>query len=177
VKIRAFLSISIIFINLNFLFSQIGKKGIPDDLKTSEIIFLKYDSAAESNIKPKGKDEKIRSANKKKHNKKVPKANNELMASTKKYPFNYVITCRNEIDKYKARGCKYVLDFQPFIKLKEGVMQADADNTESYPLFLRDLTNEDIYIVEYVDQSFAYQYSDIIEKIFLKEVKKKYKLK
>ena len=176
-KTKTSLFIGLLFISVNFLTAQIGKKAIPDDLNTSKIVFLKLDSAEESKDKPKDKAEKVQVANRKKYNKNVSKANDELMVSSKKYPFVCTTAHRDEINKYKALGYKYVLDFQPFVKLREGEIRADADNTESYPLYLSDLSNNSVYIVDYVDQYFSYEYSTIIEKIFLKEVKKKYKLK
>src|SRR6186713_1190093 len=116
-KIRTLLTLYVVLLSLHVSFSQLGKKGIPDDLKTSKVIFLKYDSVALPKDKPDGKYEKTKMANKKKYNKEVPKANKELMASSKKYPFDYTIASRDELNNYKANGYKYALDFQPFVRL------------------------------------------------------------
>lgn len=176
-RIRTLLTLVAFLPAFSIAFAQLGKKGIPDDLSVSKVIFLRYDSVALPEDKPSDKREKMKVANQKKYNREVPKANDELTASSKKYPFDYAIARRDELDNYKSNGYKYALDFQPFSRLKEGEMQADADVTESYPLFLQDLTSGEVFIIEYVDQSFAYEYSAIIEKVFLKEVKKKYKLR
>ena len=157
--------------------AQLGKKGLPDDLNTSKIVFLRLDSAEEFHPKSKDRAGKEMANNRKKHNKKVQDANEELMKSSKKYPYQYTIAYRSALDNCKAHGYKYVLDFQPFIKMKEGEMTANEEVTSSFPLYLCNLNTKEVFIVEDIDQYFTYRYADIIEKVFLKEVKKKYKYK
>ena len=113
----------------------------------------------------------------KKHNENVPVSNKQLKESAKEYPFEYVLAYRNDIEKYRSLGYKYLLDFKPFVDMRQGIRQSNSNTIVKFPLYIQDLTNNDIYILDYISETFTYYYRGIIKKTLVKQVKKKYKLK
>ncbi|GCC50230.1 hypothetical protein SanaruYs_04450 [Chryseotalea sanaruensis] len=170
---------SIVFLTQRPVLAQKQFKGLPDDLNVSKIIFLKHDSTEVEPEKPRGQgqDEKIRHALKKNHNTNVAGSNLQLRTAAKEYPFEYVITSRENVLAYKELGYKYVLDFKPFVDIRQGIRHSTTKVTVYFPLYIYDLTTTDTYIIDNVSENFVYYYTGLMKKALIKQVKRKYKLK
>ena len=151
-------------------------KGLPDDLNTSKVIFLKYEKTYLPSQKPQGRVEKIKYAYKKRHNSMYQKANEGITETAKLYPFEYIIATRADIEKFKADGYKYVFDSELLKTIMTGERASSSSVSVSYPFYLQDLTTNDIYLVDDVPESKVY-YTREYMKTLIRQAKRKYKVK
>ncbi len=156
--------------------------GLPDDLNTSKVIFLKYDM-----VKVDAKDRKAEYYQKK-HNKNVPDANAELAEAAKKYPFEYTIASRKDIEKLKGEGYKYVLDSQAYINMAAGFRQDESHSITQgqtriktiianyYQLYFEEIGANTAYVVsEKLTENQLYFPKFVMNNMVLKSVNKKFK--
>lgn len=130
------------------LTAQTIKSGLPSDIATVGIIILKHELAKIDNDPNASGVEKKKNANKKMHNKLALKANLELEAVVKEYPYKYVIANnRSELDGLYDQGYKYVLDCIAYDNMKQGNFKSSAKIQYNYELYVKDLSNNFRYII------------------------------
>ena len=147
---------------------------LPDDLNTSKVIFLRYDSTEINGTTEKAKNLQ------KKHNKQVQDANKEWAKAAKNYPFEYIIASRKDISDLKAKGYKYVLDSPLFKYMMQGIRQDESSSSTitvfEYQLYFWDSAKTTGYLVtDEFHENHLYFPSYIMNSLVLKKVKKKFK--
>ena len=152
--------------------------GLPDDLNKSKVIFLKYDMVTV--------DAKDKQAvyYQKRHNKNVPDANKELIEAAKKYPFEYIIASRKDIEKLKGEGYKYVLDSEAFQNMSRGFRQDESHSSTTtktitanyYYLYFEEIGKNTAYVVsDKLSENQLYFPKYVMNNMVLKKVNKKFK--
>jgi hypothetical protein len=147
--------------------------GLPADLNKSKVIFLRYDSV-EINA-----EDKKAVYYQKKHNKNVPDANKDLAEALKKYPYEYIVASRKDIDALKAKGYKYVLDSQAYKNMAYGFRQDQSSKSAiisyEYKLYFQDLVTNDAYVVsKELTENQLYFPKYVVNNMVLPKVKKKF---
>lgn len=150
---------------------------LPEDLNTSKIIFLEFTPTPVSNEKPGGFSENQLWKMHKRRNEEMPESNKELNEEAKNYPFEYVICKRTEIDTYKSKGYKYLLDCGLFQGIDSGENMYAGYKKQVYSeLYIINLETGDKHRVMDVTDTFVFKYK-LIMKTLNKEVRKKYNIK
>ena len=154
---------------------------LPKDLNTSKVIFLRYDSVT---VDAKDKTAKYYQQ---KHNRNVPAANKELAEAAKKYPFEYTIASRKNLDNLKSKGYKYVMDSEAFQNMSVGfrqdynIISYGETRTKTavsyhYKLYFKDMEKNVAYIIsEKLTENQLYFPKYVMNKFVISKVKKQYK--
>ena len=152
-------------------------KGLPNDLDKNKLIFIRLDSAIVEAERPKGRLKRTEWGIKRMHNQNVNRSNDELELTAQEYPFEHVITTRNQVAEYMKKGYKYVFDFKPFVDAQEGIRHSNGNYTVKFPVYILDLTTNATYNLGYLADNFVYRYKTILTRYLLRPVKSKYKSK
>ena len=147
--------------------------GVPDDLNKSKTIFLRYDSIQGNAASKTDRKVKYYQA---KHNKNVPDANKELAEALKKYPFEYTIASRTDIEELKSRGYKYLLDCLAFQNMETGSRNDNSREYYQYKLYFLDLETNIAYVLtDKFNENQLYFPNYYVNKMVMPKVKKKFK--
>ena len=142
----------------------------PLNLPACKIIFLEYDQLEIPEDMKKGykKTYKLR-------NEAAEKANKELAAAAKDYPYEYIIASRDEVDKLSAKGYKYVLESPLMQGYNSGEDMLDPSGQPLIAnLEIMDLHSDDSYPIFSFGEDKVYDYKGIMKQ-FNKLVGKAFK--
>lgn len=157
------------------LFNQeeelVFKKGLPSDLKTTKVVFLRYDST-----KVDAKNKKAEYYQKR-HNKNVPDANKEWAEAAKGYPYSYIIASRKDLASLKEKGYKYFLDCPALKNMESGTRNDDKKGNTityyEYRLYFQEIGTTNAWIIsDEFNENQLYFPKFIMNKYVIKAVKK-----
>lgn len=142
----------------------------PLNLPACKIIFLEYDQLEIPEDMKRGykKTYKLRNAA-------AEKANKELAAAAKDYPYEYIIASRDEVDKLSAKGYKYVLESPLMQGYNTGEDMLDPDGRPLVAnLEIMDLHSDASFPIFSFGEDQVYDYKGIMKQ-FKKLVRKAFK--
>ena len=151
--------------------SQDTTEGLPDDLNTTKVIFLKYEQIEG--------DPNIPYAQRKRNKERNAlslQANKELKLRAYDYPFDYKISDRSTYYNLVEEGYKYVLENDMMNAYNYGeVVSAGGGRIFASSMYLKDLKTGKRFELFVIKQDMVYDY-DKIMKLFIKMVEKEYEL-
>ena len=151
--------------------AQKSVEGLPDDLDTEKIIFLKYEQIEGDHNIPYAQRKRN-----KERNILAGHANKALKVEAKKYPFSYIISNRSEYAKFAQEGYKYVLENDMMNAYNYGeVVSAGSQKIFAAPMYLREIATGKRYELFTIKQNVVYEYAKIMKK-FNSMVRKEYDL-
>ncbi len=147
------------------------KKGVPSDIKTAKVVFLRYDSTEVD-----AKDKKS-AYYQKKHNKNVPDANKEWAEAAKGYPYGYIIASRKDLNTLKEEGYKYFLDCLALRNMESGTRNdakhGNVITANYYHLYFQEIGTNNAWVVsDDFTENQLYFPKFIMNKYVIKAVKK-----
>ena len=145
------------------------KKKLPEDLNVEKIVFFEYEELPiEDGMKNMVKRMYT------KRNKYGAESNAQLKEAAKKYPFNYTISNRSNVEELIAQGYKYALDNDMMIKYNNGVnMYAGSDTRYVADMFVLNLETGSRYYLFEISSTYCYAYKKIMNK-FINKVNKEF---
>jgi hypothetical protein len=156
------------------LTSQTITDGLPADIKTAGVIFLKHQLAEVEAAPDANNSERLRNKNKEQHNQMAPSANEKLNKAAADYPYKYVIASnRAELEKLQKEGYKYGLDCMAYDNMKNGNFKSSAQVEYFYELYVRDLSDNTRYIItSKLSERSVYNFNLMIGKHLMKAIEK-----
>ena len=153
---------------------QIYKKRLPEDLPKSKLLLIKFSPVQLPSERPKDMP-KSEFKQKEHHNSVFAEANQQLLAEAAKYPYPYHITTQDSIAYYREHGYKYLLFHNSFNSWLDGNYSGTNRNGATYvDLYLRNLTNNDLYVIDDFSETFIYYYKGLVG-MLLKKTEKQFK--
>lgn len=153
---------------------QIYKKKLPEDLPKAKLLLIKFSPVSLPAERPKDMP-KAEFKRKQHHNSVFVEANNQLQTEAAKYPFSYHITTQDSIAYYREHGYKYMLFHNSFNSFLDGNYAGTNRNGATYvDLYLRNLTNNDLYVIDDFSETFIYYYKGLFG-MLLKKTEKQFK--
>jgi hypothetical protein len=154
------------------LMSQTKTIGLPSDIKSVGVIFLKHQLAEIEETSNPSNSEKLKNKNKEQHNVMAPKANDKLENVLAEYPYKYVVANdRSQLGELYEEGYKYVLDCVAYDNMKNGNFKSSAKVEYFYELYIKDLSANTIYIItDKLSERSVYDFKLMINKYLKKAI-------
>lgn len=148
-------------------FAQNTFRRYPTDLKQVGVVFLAYE---QFEVDAELKKSEIKAIEFR--NVKAKQANEQLKLATEKYPYEFIIATRSELDKLKEQGFRYVLENDMMNRADNpNEKNANMNSNSVSEMYLMDLENGDKYYLFQIVQSYVYFYKGIMKK-FINQVEK-----